>query len=230
MQGISLLVVITPREYENAYYEFFSSQDITPVFSLFCEGTAGKSLLARLGLETTEKVLLFSLVPAPMVPVLMESMVSRLGLNMPGNGIAVSMPLGSIGGASSLKLLMEKQDTILGEVKNVEEKQTFPYELIIAVIQRGHTDMVMDAARSAGAGGGTILNAKGVGPEFASHFLGVSITSEKELLLIVTRREDRDAIMRAIMDQAGIRSQAHTALFSVPVDHVAGLRSVAKED
>ena len=37
----------------------------------------------------------------------------------------------------------------------------FDHELIMAVINEGHTDPVMDAARSAGAAGGTVLHAKG---------------------------------------------------------------------
>ena len=58
--------------------------------------------------------------------------------------------------------------------------------------------MVMDAARSAGAGGGTVLHAKGTGTEFTSKFLGVSIAAEKELIYIVSKNRDKGAIMKAI--------------------------------
>ena len=36
-------------------------------------------------------------------------------------------------------------------------------------------------------------------------------------------RKEKNAIMRAIMEKAGMESKARTFLFSVPVDEVAGL-------
>ena len=39
------------------------------------------------------------------------------------------------------------------------------YALILAVVNRGSLDTVMDAAREAGAAGGTAIHAKGTGTE-----------------------------------------------------------------
>ena len=46
------------------------------------------------------------------------------------------------------------------------------------------------------------------------------------MLLILTAAGDRSRIMRAVMDHAGVQSPAHTVMFSLPVESVAGLRSV----
>ena len=80
-----------------------------------------------------------------------------------------------------------------------------------------------EAARSAGAGGGTVIHAKGTGMEGMGKFFGVSLAAEKEMIFIVTERGQKQAIMRAIMEKAGMESKARTFLFSVPVDEVAGL-------
>ena len=226
MQGISLLLTITKREFEQEFTSFLQQRGISAIFSALCRGTAGQNILNLLGIEKTEKVLLFAMMESKKAARLMREMVSDMGINMPGNGIALRMPVGSIGGASCMKYLMEKQDIIIGEVTDMEEKQSFPYELIVAIAERGSMDMVMEAARSANAGGGTILHAKGTGTDFTSKFFGVSIAAEKEMLLIVANRKDKAGIMRAIMEKAGIRSQAHTALFSLPVEDVVGLTSV----
>ena len=226
MQGISLLLTITKREFEQEFTSFLQQRGISAIFSVLCRGTAGQNILNLLGIEKTEKVLLFAMMESKKAARLMREMVSDMGINMPGNGIALRMPVGSIGGASCMKYLMEKQDIIIGEVTDMEEKQSFPYELIVAIAERGSMDMVMEAARSANAGGGTILHAKGTGTDFTSKFFGVSIAAEKEILLIVANRKDKAGIMRAIMEKAGIRSQAHTALFSLPVEDVVGLTSV----
>ena len=83
----------------------------------------------------------------------------------------------------------------------------------------------MESARSAGATGGTVLKAHGTGAEIAK-FFGVSISEEKEMVYIVAKRDDRDAIMKAIMAKAGNNTNAHGIVYSLPVDSVAGIRSL----
>ena len=57
------------------------------------------------------------------------------------------------------------------------------FELIVAIVNRGFSDLVMDAARKAGASGGTILHGRGTGVHEAAQFFGVAIQPEKELVL-----------------------------------------------
>ena len=102
----------------------------------------------------------------------------------------------------------------------------FKHEVILCIIHSGFSDAVMDAARKGGARGGTILKAKGTGADYARKFFGVSITEEKEIVYVVARKEDRDGIMRAVMDDAGATSEARGAVFSLPVDSVAGVQSL----
>lgn len=58
----------------------------------------------------------------------------------------------------------------------------------------------------------------------AEQFLGVSLVSEKEIILIVTKTEQKNAIMKSIMEKAGIGTKAGTIAFSLPVTSTAGLR------
>lgn len=83
---------------------------------------------------------------------------------------------------------------------------------------------MMDAARDKGAGGGTVIHAKGTGLERAEKFLGVSIADEKEMIFIVARTEDKNRIMKSIMENAGLNSKARSVVFSMPVTDTAGLR------
>ena len=96
--------------------------------------------------------------------------------------------------------------------------------LIVTVVDKGNTETVMNAARSVGASGGTVVRAKGTGAEIAK-FFGVSISEEKEMVYIVAKREMRDDIMHAIMENAGTSTEAHGIVFSLPVDKVVGIRS-----
>ena len=100
----------------------------------------------------------------------------------------------------------------------------FEHELIMAVINEGHTDPVMDAARSAGAAGGTVLHAKGTGGKLSEKFLGVSLADEKEVVLIVSKSAEKAAIMRAISERCGVDTPAGAISFSLPISSVVGLR------
>ena len=82
----------------------------------------------------------------------------------------------------------------------------------------------MDAARGAGAYGGTVIHAKGTGMEQAEKFMGVSLASEKEIIFIVAKSEQKNDIMKAVMEQAGLQSKAKSIVFSLPVTDTAGLR------
>ena len=106
-----------------------------------------------------------------------------------------------------------------------------PYTLIVAIAESGCTDIVMDAARSAGARGGTVVHAKGTANDkITSGFFGVTVASEKEMVYIVTKRQDRDTIMKAIMENAGQHTEAKAVVFSLPVDSVVGLRSLTDQE
>ena len=222
MHDLCLLSVIVPRDQSDRLAVFWEQHQIGTFFSVLCQGTATRSLLNLLGLEKTEKILAYAMTTFGRAKRLTRALVSEIGLNMPGGGVAFTIPVASIAGASSLNYLTEKQEIILGEVTDM----SFAYELMIAIVNRGHVDDVMDVARQAGAMGGTVLHAKGTSPEGASRFFGMSIADEKEMLMILTAAVQKKAIMRAIMDQAGIQSPAHTVMFSLPVSSVAGLKSV----
>lgn len=220
MNGLRLLLTVVNREQEELFAEFFRRHGVETVFTILCSGTASKSMLDYLGIEKNEKLMILCVVAAENVPKLSSSMVARLGLDMPGGGIMVSIPVGSIGGTSGFKYLTEGQESIIGEVKEMGENE---YTLITVICHSGFNETVMEAARSEGARGGTVVHAKGTGNEFTAKFFGVSITDEKEIVFIVAKKTEKDRIMRAIMNHAGIGTKAGSVVFSLPVDSAAGL-------
>ena len=98
------------------------------------------------------------------------------------------------------------------------------YDLLLVIANQGYTGSIMDAARAAGAGGGTVIHAKGTGMEGAEKFLGISLAAEKEMIYIVVHRDKRNEIMSAIMRDAGMASKAKSICFTLPVSATAGLR------
>ncbi|MDD2569243.1 MAG: P-II family nitrogen regulator [Clostridia bacterium] len=108
------------------------------------------------------------------------------------------------------------------------EKKEF--ELIITIVNRGFADLVMDAAKAAGAHGGTVLYGRGAGIHEAEKFFGVSIEPEKEVVLVLLPKQDKDAVMRAITKGAGLNSEGKGLTFSLPVDDVLGIVHMTKQE
>ena len=97
------------------------------------------------------------------------------------------------------------------------------YELIITVCSGGNTDIVMDAARAAGAAGGTVIHAKGTAAS-AKKFFGLTIAEEKEMVFIVSSTKNKKDIMRSIIQNAGSNTEANSLVFSLPVNDTAGFK------
>jgi nitrogen regulatory protein PII len=81
------------------------------------------------------------------------------------------------------------------------------YSLLLAVVNKGNTDLVMNAARKAGGQGGTIAVARGTGnPELAKTY-GLVIQPEKELVFIVVNSSIKEKVMAQIYEEAGLETK-----------------------
>ena len=98
------------------------------------------------------------------------------------------------------------------------------YEVIVVIVNEGHSDKVMDAARDAGARGGTIAHARGSGTKDIEKKYGIVITPSKEMLYILVNENIRDNVMAAINKAAGLDTMGQGIIFSLPVDNVSGLK------
>ncbi len=225
MNKLSLFALIVPREDGEVWQPYLNKAGLRTLFSFPCMGTATRSLRERLGLTSSEKTMFLAAIPRARVRALMRGCVNDMGLNVPGTGIAMSFPYESVGGRSALDLLLGGQEFDPQEVSGMM-MPVLPFSLVVAICENGYSETVMEAARAAGAGGGTIVHAKGTAGETASRFVGVSLAAEKEMVLILVRQENRRTVMQAVMDRTGIQTPAHTILFSLPVEDIAGLRSL----
>lgn len=97
------------------------------------------------------------------------------------------------------------------------------YDLIVAIINKGFTDLVMEAAKDAGAKGGTTFVARGTGNKEMGEFFGIAIQPEKEIVFILVEEEIKDKVLLNIYQDAGLETQGSGIAFSVKVNDVIGL-------
>ena len=208
MNTLYWLVTITDRPTTDAFLKLYKSFGVDVSLRTVGAGTAVQETLSTLGLEKTEKAVLFAIITADSWPRIQKALRRQMRIDVPGTGIAFIVPV---------TLELKEESTL---------KDTC-YDLLLVIANQGYTGSIMDAARAAGAGGGTVIHAKGTGMEGAARFMGIDLVNEKELVLIVSRTSEKNAIMKAIMDNAD--KKAGSIVFSLPVTDTAGLRLLDEE-
>ena len=221
MSRLYMMVTVTNRSMKQKFQNFFTTHGSQVFFSALGRGTANSAVLDYLGLEASEKLVTFALVTGQLWKKMKWGLVHEMGIDVPGTGIAFVIPAGSIGGKRVLQFLIQNQAF---EKEEESELKGTEFELLIVIANQGCIDSVMDAARSANAGGGTVIHAKGTGMETAEKFLGVSLAAEKEIILIVAKTAEKNKIMQAIMKKSGLEGPEKAIVFSLPVTSAVGLR------
>jgi len=221
MSELYMMVTITDRNLTKRFTNFYKEQGMDVSMITVGRGTAASEILDYFGLEGSEKSVFFHVVTGEKWKELKIGLRRKLQIDVPGIGIAFTIPLSSIGGKKALNYLTSGQEFVKGEESTLKDTK---YELLVVIANQGYTELIMDAARSVHAAGGTVIHAKGTGTDKAEKFMGVTLVPEKEMVFIVVNRDRKNDIMRAIMDKAGLESKARSIVFSLPVTDTAGMR------
>ncbi|MDR0908579.1 MAG: hypothetical protein LBM77_02325 [Spirochaetaceae bacterium] len=212
--------------------EVFTRENVRFHFIAKARGTANSEILDLLGIGASDKALIFCMEQDIMVPVLLHEVRTKLGTKGAGAGIAFSVPLSSINSPllSVFKDSVKKRGGFMEDIKletshekKHENRLEIKNDCIISIINRGFSDEFMVSAKEAGARGGTVINARGLAHEGPQKFFGVSVQEEKDIVLILTDREKKDAIMKQVSETHGIGTKAEGIIFSLPVDQVMSL-------
>lgn len=102
--------------------------------------------------------------------------------------------------------------------------------LVIAIINAGFVDLVMDAAREAGASGGTVIHGRGTSNKNIAKTFGVTISPNKEVVLIVIPETIHADVVDAIYKKAGLDAPSQGIIFTLPIERAAGLSDLVEEN
>jgi len=246
---LKLLVTIVNRDQVKEAEYVMRKNYVRLQFLCSARGTARSELLDVLGIQDLDRGVVLCLLPDFMVLPLMRDLYDRLGINRPGRGIVFSLPLSGVSSSMSRMfsenalnylngvLTPEKQEQLKkmrghanerweGRMNMEMTKEAYKeirHDLIVAIINQGYSDDLMEKARAAGATGGTVVELRRLGEEDAMKFFGISVHTEKEAVAIIAKREDKAEIMRAINQFYGLTSEARGILFSLPVENLTGI-------
>ena len=99
------------------------------------------------------------------------------------------------------------------------------FKLIIALVDDNTTDSVLDAARQAGATGSTVINhARGEGIEKTKTFLGLSLETQRDMLMFLVEEHLSRSILEKIAKVGKFDSSTGTGIaFQLDVEDAVGV-------
>lgn len=160
-----VISIINP-EALGALTEICEKLSLPLTVTLHGRGTAMQGMLDLLGIESNEKRVVLTVANEEKTAQLIAAQRRYLHLGVPGHGFVIAIPIKSVGGGKAVAYMN-------GDTKNAKYTPAikYDYELIVAISNEGSTDMVMNAARAAGARGGTVLHGKGTGQRTRRSFI-----------------------------------------------------------
>lgn len=103
------------------------------------------------------------------------------------------------------------------------------FECIVSIVDGGYSEYVVDAAKTAGAKGATIVNARGSTAKENDNFYKLNIQPDKQIVLILCTSNQTKSIVEAINSKAGLNTKAHALSFVLPVEEAAGMAEIFKK-
>ena len=230
-----ILVCIVPTNREKRMRSVFKLEKVPIYYECYGRGTAPSEVLDILGIGESARLITMSFLPRFQVRSLIDGINGSMSLREKGNGIGFTIPITAMQ-AQVLETMVKVQDNMDPEMKEALEKSILnramegadmdekaAYAALCVFVAKGYTDDVVQAARAAGARGGTVLRGNRRGDDEVTKNLGLPQQEEQEFVLILVHKEQKVEIMKAISAACGLGTPARGIVISVPVDDVMGI-------
>ena len=219
----ALVGILTLRDAEKLT-ELINGSCAALSYEADAKGTARSSVLDYLGLGETEKKIVISLFPERAEETVLKEIRENMHLYLAGKGICFTVPLTGASAIVANALKKSVPETEKNGGKKVKTQRE--YCLIVTAMQKGFAEEAMEAARAAGAAGGTVLTAATLGDKKAEQLIGVTLQKETDVLLILAKNDGKNAITEAILKKVGLKTDGGGVVFTLPVDNIAGVGGV----
>ena len=103
------------------------------------------------------------------------------------------------------------------------------HEVVFCIVNEGFSEAVMDAAREAGATGGTVFGARGTASVDAEKKFGIIVEPQKEIVMILVDTKIKEAVLKNLYEEVGLQTAGQGIAFTLPVAQVVGLTPHVKK-
>lgn len=180
-------------------------------------GTVDNRLLEILSLDHVRKEIAIMVTESSVAYEALDKLNEKFHFDKPNHGIAFIIPVSEVYGTRD-----SVSETIIKKDRGDENTM---YKAIFTIVDRGKGENVMDAAKSAGAKGGTIINARGSGIHETEILFSMPIEPEKEVVMILAKNEIVDNITSTIREELKIDEPGMGIMFTLNVSKSYGLKA-----
>ena len=191
--GYKLLISIVPHDSGELIANAAKSAGAGGGTITMGRGTASNGVLQLLGLGDTSKDIVYIIIKENLKEAVYNEII-KASEKKSHFGVIFTLNTPDFIRAGHLN---EKSDGAKGEETMKNEKN---YQMINIIVNKGYAEDAMAAARKVGAGGGTIIGARGTAKEGDAAFFGMKIVPEKEMLMILVPAEKKNDIVSAITE------------------------------
>ena len=220
--AVELLVSVVDVPQSEKVLRLYRDTHVLVDFVCMAHGTAKTEMLDLLGIGETAKAIVLCLTDQERARLLLDRLGHDLQMRYPGKGIAFTVPINGIG-VRWHRLLTQMEVESEGAESMSKSERACGLDAVVVVMERGYTNVAMDAARKAGARGGTVIAARGIAEDEVKRFFGIEIQAEKEIVFLIVRSEERQEVMTALMKAVGMNTRSHGLVLSVPLSSAIGL-------
>lgn len=180
---------------------------------LLGKGTIINPFLNFLSLYDEKKEVVLMIANREIAGHTLNTLNKRFKFDKPHHGIAFTTSTVEVIGSRS---------SILKEDKRQENDKPL-YQIIVTIVDRGKADDVVEAAKSAGSRGGTIINARGSGVDETTKVFDMEIEPEKEMVIILASNNTSESIISSIREKLQINRPGNGIIYTQDALNIYGV-------
>jgi nitrogen regulatory protein PII len=215
MKEFSLVCVIVNEHLASKVVKITKHAGAKGATIFYGKGLVKNKMLELFGIDYMFKEIVLIVVEKEIEAKILSVLNDELSLEKPNHGVAFSVLLNNFLGTSHVDYYDENAGR--------EKPEEGMYEVIFTVVNKGSAEEVVDAAKSEGAKGGTIINARGSGIHETEMFFAMEIEPEKEIVLILVKKELTQKVIEAVCSALKIREPGNGIIFTLNVNQAIGL-------
>ncbi|WP_027107831.1 P-II family nitrogen regulator [Lacticigenium naphthae] len=179
---------------------------------IYGKGTVSDERLNFFSIYEEKKEIVLLGATSVTVTKVMPELQKKFKLDKPNRGIIFSTSIEQVIGSR-----MKRQ-------KNSEEsRRESMYQLIVAIVNKGNAEDVVEAANAVGAKGGTIINARGSGVNETIRLFNMEVEPEKETVLILVKEEIVEQTIESIRQKLNLDKPGNGIIFLQDVKRTVGI-------
>lgn len=97
------------------------------------------------------------------------------------------------------------------------------FAALILIIAEDMEERAIDLAKEAGAGGMTLVSARGIGASEKKTFFGLTYQGSQTMMMCILERKLALTVMKALTEGLELKKHSKGVVFTVPLEHIAGM-------